>query len=359
MSAVTHSDAGVETAARIETAHAPAYERMRPLKPERADGFPVYGELTERLVRARWHPDPDVAYVLATASGYAYANGATLTMILARLGLRDCVCRTAEQHVDAMLIDTTAHVVQSADGRVLIVAFRGTVPMDGISWLNDLDVNPRRVALTFPHAGGPCEVHGGFYRNARATRPDVVWALNEALEGRSVEDGHTMPEPLEAVYITGHSYGGAIASMLAMMLRNEPKYAPLLDMVRAVYTFGAPMVASPALAEACDADRRLGHRVFRYVYENDVVPQVPPRDCGDFAHFGSELRYTHGHGWQASAPRTQLGGVVEMLAAPATLFARQLRLTRDIQFRASLYDHLPAGYIDALAPDGVDSEFGG
>jgi hypothetical protein len=355
-----HSDADVETAARIEAVRAPSYEALRTLKRERSEAFPVYDDLPELLVRARRHPDPDVAFVLATASGYAYAGARTMAMMMARLGLQDCVCRTVAQHVDAMLIETTAHVIQSADGRVAILAYRGTVPMSGISWLNDLDVNPHGVALTFPHADGPCELHGGFYRNVRATRPDVIRALQWALEGRSVlGDGEEMPHPLEALYVTGHSFGGAMASVLAIMLRNDPAYAPVLKAVRAVYTFGAPMVASPALADARDGDARLGNRVFRYVYENDAVPQVPPRACGNFAHFGRELRYTHAHGWQQSAPRRQLGGVMEMLTAPTAIIARQLRFTRDWHFGASLYDHLPAGYVAALKPGGVESEFGG
>jgi hypothetical protein len=215
------------------------------------------------------------------------------------------------------------------------------------------------VALTFPRDGASCDVHGGFYRNVRATRPDVVWCLDWALHGLSVRGGgETMPNPLEALYVTGHSYGGAMASLLAIMLRNEPAYAPLLRKLRAVYTYGAPMVGSPALAEACAADDRLGDRVFRYVYDNDIVPQLPPRACGEFEHFGEEYRYTPSRGWRESTPRTQLGGLVEVLAAPTTVLARQLRLTHNVRFHASLYDHLPGGYIAALTPPEVATEFG-
>ena len=347
------------SASRIRGARAPSYEALRPLKAARSDTFPVFSDLPDRLVGAKRHPDEVVAYVLATAAGYAYADGATLAMILARLGLEDCACQTVEQHVDAMLIETTAHIVQSADGRVVIVCFRGTVPMSGISWLNDLDVHPRPVALTFPpeHAGA---VHGGFYRNVRAVRPDVIRCLDRALHGASVLDAAAAtPAAMEALYVTGHSYGGAMATLLALMLRNEPAYAPVMRKLRAVYTFGAPMVASPALAKACHDDRRLGGRLFRYVYANDVVPQVPPRACGAFAHFGAELRYRPGHGWRPSEPRRQIGGALEMLASSTTMIARQLRLTHDLGFGASLYDHLPAGYIAALTPPDVTTEFGG
>jgi hypothetical protein len=230
--------------------------------------------------------------------------------------------------------------------------------MSGIAWLNDLDVDPRPVAVTFAHPGRTCAVHGSFFRNVRATRPDVIWSLDWALQGRSVLGDRELPHAMEALYVTGHSYGGAQATLLAMMLRNDPAYAPLFETLRAVYTFGAPMVGSPAFADACESDEQLAGRVFRYVYDNDIVPQLPPRACGEFKHFGTEWRYTPAHGWRTGTPRTQLGGVLETLSAPATILARQLELTRDVRFHASLYDHLPGGYISTLTPDGVTSEFG-
>jgi hypothetical protein len=38
--------------------------------------------------------------------------------------------------------------------------------------------------------------------------------------------------------------------------------------------------------------------------------------------------------------------------------ARELKLTRHLRFKASIVDHLPQYYIDALTPEGVRSEFG-
>ena len=353
-----HPENDAETASFVENRRAPSYEALRPLKPPRSDTFPVYSDLADRLVHEKPHPDDDVRFVLAVCAGYSYSDAATIAMIVARLGLEECVCRMVGQYVDAMLIDTTAYVIQSADGRVVIVSYRGTVPMSGINWLTDLDVTPHRISLTFPHHGHRCDVHGGFYRNVRATRPDVIRCLDWALHGQSVlGDRRDMDHPLEVLYLTGHSYGGAMATLLAVMLRAEPAYEALMDKLRAVYTFGAPMVGSPALARACQDDE-LGHRLFRFVYDNDIVPQVPPKVCGEFEHFGAEYRYTPASGWDASVPREQLGGVLDVLSAPTTFVARQLRLTRNVRFHASLYDHLPGGYITALTPGGVTSEFG-
>jgi hypothetical protein len=49
-----------------------------------------------------------------------------------------------------------------------------------------------------------------------------------------------------------------------------------------VYTYGAPMVGNPHFAAACNERDFLRQNVIRYVYEDDIVPQVPPKECGKF-----------------------------------------------------------------------------
>ena len=120
------------------------------------------------------------------------------------------------------------------------------------------------------------------------------------------------------------------------------------------------MVGDPALAHACDDDEVLGRRVFRYVYDNDIVPQVPPKGCGSFAHFGQEFRYTREDGrWSRSrTARKQLRRVWDVLEGPVSFLSQQFPVTRDLlHFHASLYDHLPTGYITALTPEGLSNEF--
>jgi hypothetical protein len=90
--------------------------------------FPVYANLAGKLTKASAHPDDVVAHVLATCAGYAYSDADIVTMIMARLGLDGNRCRMIAQNVDAMLICSTAFVVQSHDGRVVIVCYRGTEP---------------------------------------------------------------------------------------------------------------------------------------------------------------------------------------------------------------------------------------
>lgn len=339
---------------------APEYGYLRPMKRPESATFPVYKKLDDILAGASEHPDRVVAHTLATCSGYAYSDAATVAMIMARMGLEGNHCRQVSQDVDAMFICSHAYLVQSRDGRVVILCYRGTEPMNFVNWLTDADVNPETVAIPFADPPVSFQVHGGFYRNVRATRHEVIHALERALEGRSVRaKGKLMPHAMEALYITGHSLGAAMAAMMAIMLRTEEAYAPLARKLRAVYTYGQPMIADPALAKACDADGFLRDNVIRYVFGSDVVPQLPPTVSGPFAHFGQERRC--GPGATATAvthPTQQLGNLTGLVVAPLAFLTHQLRLFRNLPFQQSLYDHNPQHYITALTPAGVNSEYG-
>ncbi|HEV2071682.1 MAG TPA: lipase family protein [Acidimicrobiales bacterium] len=346
----------------ITESTAPSYETLRPRKSLTSGSFPVYGDLVDRLVAADV-PDPTVAHVLATCSAYAYGTNDTLAMIMARLGLDENRCLEITEVVDALLICATAFLVQSRDGRLVILCFRGTAPLNAVNWLIDVDINPERVPVTFPDGRQEFDVHGGFYRNVRAIRYEIVNALDRALDGRSVHtDGGSVPNPMRALYVTGHSLGGAMAALMAVMLATEEAYVPLAERWKAAYTFGQPMLGDPRLAAACDAHELLSGRVVRYVYGNDVVAQLPPAFAGPFLHFGREYRHRSGGpegSWERHPGITrQLRNPLHILTAPLTFLARQLPAFRRVVHPASLDDHFPRHYVAGLTPAGVRSEFG-
>ena len=365
----------------------PDYARLRPYGPTTTRGFPVHPDLEERLLRPGRHPDPVVAHALATCAGYAYSGTETVSMIMARLGLEENHCRMIGSSVDAMFIRSTAFLIQSRSGKVAILCYRGTEPTDLVSWMTDADVMPERMPYRFgdPHA----TVHAGFYRNVRATRYEVMSALKRACRGFSVraplpgETGLPRMDALEALYVTGHSLGGAMASMMGVMLRHERKFSrdgDLTDRLRAVYTFGQPMLGDQRFARACREDAFLRENVIRYVYDSDVVPHLPPKTTGPYRHFGREFRYEvphlrHsvlglsrflGHAYDprqgvlretADTGQTAsfLGGFG--LAALAFVGGRVQPL-RSLPVVYSFEDHRPQHYITALTPRGVQNEFG-
>lgn len=381
---------------------APSYQQLRPFNqldgarysplPEadeastaywETDGFPVHKGLSTHLADIKEHPDPVAAHVMAVCSGYAYSGAETVSMIMARMGLEKNHCRLVSATVDAMFICSRAFLVQSRDGKVVILCYRGTEPTNLANGLTDVDVEPERINYQFED---PCaSVHAGFYRNVRATRHEVMEALRRAVAGRSVRkpvegESGKMPGKLEALYITGHSLGGAMASMMAVMLRHEKKYAAVAELLKGVYTFGQPMIGDPSFAAACENDREFSRKIIRYVHGDDVIPHFPPVTAGPYEHFGREYRYRISHlqqsvsGWlrylgSSYQPQTgawretdtytsQMSSFLGFALGATTLAARKSQILRALPVVYSLEDHLPAHYIGALTPGRVSDEFG-
>jgi hypothetical protein len=317
--------------------------------------FPLYPALVETLFGAHDPPadaDPVVAHVLATCAGYAYADATTLSTMTQRAGLESNACVRISQTVDAMMIFSTAFVVQSRCGRVVIVAFRGTEPANLGSWLGDADVGGESSALTNDSDGGGLRVHAGFHRNLRAVWLGVVENVALALAGRSVADpARHVSEPMQALYVTGHSLGGAMAQLFALSIIGRSNTASIAQRLRAVYTFGQPMAVCRPVPSWADA---LGGRMFTHVLASDLVPALPPATWGPFTHLGRTYRYDGGAWHRAQSHVAPLKSLREIPKAMVAVLAPE----KYRSVRHSLAEHPPHYYIDALRPAGMISEFG-
>ncbi|WP_369231743.1 lipase family protein [Streptomyces sp. R21] len=321
-----------------QSAKGPSFAELRPYKSEQgaeagATGFPVYPDLVERLLDAKGQPDPDgiVPHALATCCAYSYAgfdqrgDPGTIAMIMARLGLDENHVQVFEQRVDAMYIASAGYLIQDKDRRIAILCYRGTQPEDIISILTDADVRPEMLSVELE--GRQYEVHAGFYRNVRATRHLVVHALGRALRGESVIPGveGTRGDGLEALYITGHSLGGAMAALMGVMLTHEPQYRPIAEKLRGVYTFGQPMVGGEEFAKACEeatgpsGGHLLRDHMFRYIFDRDIVPALPPRPVGPYAPFGREFHYRRPRAPLDAALTFAADSAIEAVSLPGDL----------------------------------------
>src|SRR5690349_17298690 len=185
--------------------------------------FPIYAHLADDLVVVHHAVDGErdatVAHVLATCAAYGYPDAATVSTMMGRVGLEANACVRITQTVDAMLIFSTAYLVQSRCGRVVILCYRGTEPATLGNWLGDAEVGSESSTMSMEDGGPSFRVHAGFHRNVRATWWPVVRELTLALQGRSlVHPGETVESPLEALYVAGHSLGGAMAVLFALKL---------------------------------------------------------------------------------------------------------------------------------------------
>jgi hypothetical protein len=352
---------------------APSYRDLRPFRTEAtvtSQTFPVYSDLVDRLLRAHTAAattpqfDPTVAHVLATCAGYAYSDAQTVAMMMARLGLAENRCVMVGEYVDAMFICSTAFLVQSKCGRVGILCYRGTEPTNFINWLTDADLNPETVPFRFRGETATYSVHAGFYRNVRATRYAIGQKLRLAIDGNPIfEDGTREADlsKLEVLYVTGHSLGAAMAAMFAIMMETNPDYGEVRKRIRAVYTYGQPMIGDPDFAGACG--KAIGDKLFRFIHAHDVVAALPPKISGSFGHFGQEYQLFRqaDRTWKVprnEKPMGQVGHLFELPLAATAFLARQIRPVREMPFQYSLDDHGPQHYIAALTPEGVRTEFG-
>lgn len=321
-------------------------ERCRP-------PFPIYRDPAGELLQAHASAGPasnaTAAHILSVAAGYAYAEIGTMATMMSRLGFGDHATVGVSETVDAMYIDTTAYLTQSRCGRVVILSYRGTPPASLVTWLGDADVGADSMRI----AGEAVPVHSGFYRNLRATRLAIIEELTAALRGRSLVDSNRkLDHPMQALYITGHSLGGALAVLFALSLSAAPELRAIGDRLRAVYTFGQPMAVGGTLPEAA---RIVSDKIFRHVLPRDIVPLLPPGGWGAFAHIGHEYRYETGQWLLQKKPVTQAVHVREIPQALLTVLAPTKRSSAA---RYSAAVHGPHHYISALRPAGLVTEFG-
>jgi hypothetical protein len=316
----------------------------------------VYERLADDLLMAHAPAaatrDATVAHVLGTCAGYAYSDIETVATIMARLGLESNGCACVTQTVDAMFIFSTAYIVQSRCGRVVILSYRGTEPAALLNWIGNADVGPDSFSLVRDDAQ-LLRVHAGFHRNVRATRWAVLEELQIALRGRSLADPEeTLSHPLEALYVTGHSLGGAMAVLFALTLESDGADRAIAERLRAVYTFGQPLVMGEPLPPRAG---EVGRILFRHVRLRDPVPALPPATWGKLAHFGHEYRYADGRWEPAAVPTSQLAGMKELPGSLLAFFASEKRRA---SLRYSIAEHGPHHYIAALRPQGRVTEFG-
>lgn len=194
---------------------------------------------------------------------------------------------------------TECAIVQPQVGEAFtVLVFRGTSELK--DWLVDLDVRPAR-------GPGGGRVHRGFLRALA-----VVW--------------HPLRQRLQRchgpLFVTGHSFGAALATLAGAALHP-----------RATYAFGAPRVGNAAFGAT------LRTPLYRLVNRSDLVTRVPPQGpLLQFAHAGTAYRLGDEGPLAAGAERDEA-------SAGDALVPGDRRWFDPVPF---LSDHAPVNYVAAL-----------
>ena len=143
----------------------------------------------------------------------------------------------------------------------IIVACRGTLPpslndpASVVDWIQDFFAAP--TSCTSGPYAVPGQVHSGFFDATTAVADQVVTLINSF-----------NPGPNNPVYVTGHSKGGGVASILAWILSQNLGIANVQPLV----TFASP---KPGDTTFQSSFQKVLTQT-RYENYNDLVPLLPP-----------------------------------------------------------------------------------
>ncbi|XP_024543842.1 uncharacterized protein LOC9654181 isoform X1 [Selaginella moellendorffii] len=264
-----------------------------------------------------------VADVCIMASKLAYENPAVVNKVVTQIwkmclvNVFECINKNQENNPTQVFLFMDA----PQDAGAIVVTFRGTMPFNAYDWSTDFD-------FSWYHLPGVGRIHVGFmealslvdrhdmesftrlkkhsYQNVQG-KERVTSGLPEAKnEDRKLSLAYDstkdkLKELVKAnksakVYITGHSLGGALATVFTAMLFYN-KEDSVTERIAGVYTFGQPRVGDIDFADYMD--EKLNdpvNRYFRIVYSNDIVPRIPFDDIFfQFKHFGLCFYFDHNY----------------------------------------------------------------
>lgn len=210
---------------------------------------------------------------------------------------------------DSYRAGSPGHVIASDDCHVLVrqlgagifIGFRGSAtPQD---WFSNIDRHQVAAAADIPG-----KVHRGFQDSL-----DVIWPQLIA---------HLTSQTPRPIYLSGHSRGGAHATLAAARL-----HAAGFD-VAALHTYGSPRVGNKRFARYISKHIS---QVRRYSNESDPVPRLPR---WGYKHVG-QLWWRSGGQWRHKAGWARRLG--------AYLFARRWPFIGD-----AFNDHRLAHYVAAI-----------
>lgn len=186
---------------------------------------------------------------MAKMAGLAYLDGPAAKKEYKKLGYK--------KHEFISDNGAQCHVVWN--DTEFVICFRGTEPKEFSDIKADLNAIPRAA-----QSGGL--VHSGF-----RTELDKVWDNIQPFLVNSTEKNF---------FITGHSLGGAMATIAASRLK---------DRVTCLYTYGSPRVGNSTFVKSFSNVKH-----YRHVNNNDIVASVPFAFLG-YRHHG-DLRYINHYG---------------------------------------------------------------
>jgi hypothetical protein len=151
-----------------------------------------------------------------------------------------------------------------------VIAFRGTEQTQWKDLITDLmlvpaGLNPERIGGDFKQE---VQVHSGFLGAYDSVRTRIISLIRLAI---GCVDDHSEFIHKWQIYVTGHSLGGALATLLALELSSN-QLAKRGAISITMYNFGSPRVGNKRFADVYNEKVKDSWRV---VNHRDIIPTIP------------------------------------------------------------------------------------
>lgn len=187
-------------------------------------------------------------------------------------------------------------------GNEVMISYRGTATI--ADWMTDGDFAPTSA----DYFGLSGKVHEGFLRSFKSSwenRKDLYGIKQIILDYATQTD--QKPENLKYM-VTGHSLGGALASLAAIKLINDEEIKAKTDLVK-VITFASPRVLSKTASleyeEKVKLDNHMG-----YMIKKDIIPTFFK---GIYRHIRSKKPITGEKSWFSLGGNHSMDSYKELL----------------------------------------------